>query len=201
MPDPSEPPSPSWSPSSAGDVTALLARIDRGDAAARDDLMGLVYGEFRAIAGNLMRQERAAHTLQPTALVHEAALRLLDGESVRRMKGRGYLFAAMTRAMRRILVDHARARAAACRGGNYQRVPLDTVVDAVENTGRVELVALDEALERLSELNARQAEVVTMRFFGGFEMAEIADTLEVSLSTVEKDWRLARAWLKTQMTE
>ncbi|MEX2189037.1 MAG: ECF-type sigma factor [Pirellulales bacterium] len=188
-------------PSPSGEVTALLARIEEGDSCARDDLLGLVYAELRSIAGGLMRHERPEHTLQPTALVHEAAMRLFDGDAIGAVKGRGYLFAAMTRAMRRILVDHARARAAIRRGGDHQRVPLDWVVDAVEQTGRVDLVALDEAIVRLGELNQRQSEVVTMRFFGGFDMAEIAGALGVSLSTVEKDWRLARAWLKTQLTE
>jgi RNA polymerase sigma factor (TIGR02999 family) len=182
-----------------GEVTTILARIEDGDAAARDQLLTLVYDELRMIAGGLMRRERQEHTLQPTALVHEATLRLLNAQALDNMKGRGYFYAAVTRAMRQILVEHARRRTAQRRGGDRSTVPLDCVVDSVETEGRVNLLTLNDALEQLSALNGRQSEVVTMRFFGGMGMEEIADALGISLSSVEKDWRLARAWLRTQV--
>jgi RNA polymerase sigma-70 factor, ECF subfamily len=185
----------------SGEVTAILGRIEDGDVAAREQLLVLVYDELRSIAGSLMRRERPEHTLQPTALVHEATLRLLNARTLDNLKGRSYFYATATRAMRQILVEHARRRGAQRRGGSHPNVPLDLVIDSVEAEGHVDLLALDEALERLAALNGRQAEVVTMRFFGGLEMQDIAEALGVSLSTVEKDWRLARAWLKTQISD
>ena len=149
----------------------------------------------------MMRRERDNHTLQPTALVNEAALRMLGQISDIASRDRAYFFGAMATAMRRVLVDHARSRNAARRGGDYQRQSLDYAIDAVEQEAQVDLLALDDALDQLAELNLRQSEIVSLRFFGGMSIPEIADHLSVSVSTVEKDWRVARAWLHGQLGE
>jgi RNA polymerase sigma factor (TIGR02999 family) len=182
-----------------GEVTRILARIQAGDGAAKVRLLEVAYDELRALAKDLMQGERPDHTLQPTALVHEAVLRLDRDDALGRGGNRAYFFGAVARAMRRILVEYARKRRAARRGGGQVRVPLDRVIELVEQTHQVDLVALDEALQQLESLNGRQCEVVTLRFFGGLEMREIAENLGVSVSTVEKDWRISRAWLRRKL--
>jgi RNA polymerase sigma factor (TIGR02999 family) len=147
----------------------------------------------------MMRRERDGHTLQPTSLVHEAALRMIDEDALGRIPNRSYLFRAMATCMRRILIDHARAKGAQRRGGDRRREEWDGALEVAAMNAPVDLLALDEALERLGALDARQAAIVELRFFGGFEMQEIAEQLGVSLSTVEKDWRIARAWLRSQL--
>jgi RNA polymerase sigma factor (TIGR02999 family) len=184
-----------------GEVTRILGRIVAGDESAKEQLLQTAYDELRALAGRLMKQERPDHTLQPTALVNEAALRLLQEDALERMPNRAYFFGTMATAMRRVLVDHARARRAGKRGGDGERTPLDAVVDQLQETQQLDLLALDEALARLEALSERQARIVSLRFFGGLELAEIARQLEVSLSTVEKEWRMARAWLRQQLEE
>lgn len=184
----------------ADTITALLGRIESGDDAARDELLALAYGELKSLAGDLMRKERPGHTLQPTALLHEALLRVQDQKQIGQGRGRSYFFAVMAGAMRRVLVDHARARRASRRGGTeHQRVPLDAIVDAVEQDQKFDLIDLDDALLQLSLWNPRHAEVVTLRFFGGWTVAEVAGHCECSVSQIEKDWRLARAWLSQKL--
>jgi RNA polymerase sigma factor (TIGR02999 family) len=134
-------------------------------------------------------------------LVNEAALRLLGEQSVPQGKGRAWFFGAVAAVMRRVLIDHARKRNAQRRSGGWARVPLDTAVEYLETTHRIDLVDLDDALQQLEALNPRQSAIVERRFFGGFEMPEIAEQLGVSLSTVENDWRIARAWLRQQLAE
>jgi RNA polymerase sigma factor (TIGR02999 family) len=185
----------------SGEVTRILNEIEAGDPAAQGKLFEVVYDELRALAASLMRKERAQHTLQPTALVNEAALRLLGEDALRRVRNRAYFFGMMGLAMRRVLVDHARTRGAQRRGGGQERLPLDAAVDLVEQTHQVDLLALDEVLRELEALNRRQYDVVMLRFFGGFEVPEIADQLGIGLSTAEKDWRLARAWLRRRLEE
>jgi len=146
-----------------------------------------------------MVRERPGHTLQTTALLNETLLRLLGGESLKEAADRDYFFGAAARAMRQVLVDHARKRAAVKRGGHQQRLPLDDLLDAAEEQD-LDVIALDEALGRLSEWNQRQSQVVTLRFYAGLSMKEIAATLGVGLSTVENDWRIARAWLRGQLS-
>ena len=180
------------------DVTVLLARARGGDEQARGDLIARVYGELRRVADGLMRREHPGHTLSPTAVVHEAVIKLLDGAALDRAADRSYLFASAARAMREVLIDHARRRATARRGGGRQRVPLDAVVDYFEDQG-LDLVAVHEALDRLAERNGRQAQVVTLRYFGGLTVPEIAEALGVSVGTVERDWRIARAWLSNEL--
>jgi len=179
-------------------VSLLLHEIRNGHHAAEDRLIRLVYRELRLLADSLMNHERPDHTLEPTALVHEAWMRLLDQSALQNITDRKHFFGAAVRAMRQILVDHARSRAALRRGGTWNRVPLDHVVDALEKKSG-DIQSLDAALDELSALNQRQAQVVTVRFFGGLSMKEIARHLDVSLSTVENDFRIARAWLRCRV--
>jgi RNA polymerase sigma-70 factor (ECF subfamily) len=179
-------------------LTLILGRARAGDEGARGELLALVYDELRQVASHLMRRERAGHTLSPTAVVHEAVIRLLGDAVFDKATDRGFLFASAARAMREVLIDHARRRGADRRGGGRRRVPLDAVVDYFEGQG-LELVAVHEALDRLAERDERQAQVMTLRYFGGMTVAEVAAALGVSVVTVERDWRVARAWLVGQL--
>jgi RNA polymerase sigma factor (TIGR02999 family) len=176
------------------DLTLVLGKARAGDHGARGELVALAYDELRRVASRLMRRERADHTLSPTAVVHEAVIRLLGEAVFDRAPDRDFLFASAARAMREVLIDHARRRAADRRGGGLRRVPLDAVVDYFDEQG-LDVVAAHEALDRLAELDSRQAQVMTLRYFGGMTIPEVAVALEVSVVTVERDWRLARDWL------
>ena len=186
-------------------VTDTFLRWRSGDASALDDLLPRVYDELRALADAYMRRERAGHTLQPTALVHEAFLRLLrlpPGS----VQNRVHFFALAAQAMRRILADHARRHRAAKRGGNAVRVPLEVieggaggVAAAAGGTQDVAADDLDAALEDLAKLDERQARVVELRFFGGLSIEETAEVLGVSAATVKRDWLVARAWLHREL--
>ena len=170
----------------------LLAEIAQGSEAAREKLFSLVYDKLHKMANALMPRERLNHTLQPTGLVHEAYFKLFVGRPLE-ARGRAYFFGAAANAMRQILIDYARRISARPEG---KRVPLlDGILDTVRATHRVDILDLNEALEELKELHKRHWEVVCLRFFGGLPWREIADCLEVSTSTVEKDWQAARAWL------
>jgi RNA polymerase sigma-70 factor, ECF subfamily len=179
-------------------LTVILNRARAGDERSRGELIALIYDELRRVASRLMHRERAGHTLPPTAVVHEAVIRLLGEGVFDRAADRNFLFASAARAMREVLIDHARQRAAARRGGGMRRVPLDSLVDYFEGQG-LDLVAVHEALDRLVALDGRQAQVMTLRYFGGMTVAEVAAALGVSVTTVEQDWRLARAWLAGQL--
>ena len=174
-------------------ITRLLNAWQQGDVSARDRLFVLVYQELRRRAAVQLRRERRDHTLRPTALVHEAYLRLL-GQDRAQWQGRSQFFAIASEVMRRVLVDHARERKAAKRGGTAVRVALEEDVAAAE-AREVDLIALDSALDELAAMDPRQSRVVEMRFFGGLDMAEIAEILDVSRATVDRDWRFARTWL------
>ena len=184
-------------------ASVILQRLGAGDRAAEAELLALVHAELHALARSALRSERAGHTLQATALVNEAWLRLVDGNSTD-WAGRAHFFGAAARAMRQVLVDHARARAAAKRGGGRARQEydeaglLDASLDAYEDRA-LDLLALDEALARLARADPRAARVVELRFFTGLEMAEVARVLAVSVPTVERDWRLARLWLRAEI--
>ena len=183
------------------ELTAILDRISSGDTDAKDELFELAYRELRGMAQRMMASEKPDHTLQPTALVNEAAIRLLGSESLEHAGDRSYFFGAMSLAMRRVLVDHARALKAQRRGAGRTNQSLSGLIEEVEQAYDVDLLSLDEALSQLAGISPRQSEIVVRRFFGGFEMQEIADQLNVSLSTVQKDWRVARAWLRHQLAE
>jgi len=159
-----------------------------------EDLDALLYGELRALAADFLRRERADHTLQPTALVHEAWIRL-SAQRDAHWVDRAYFFAIAAQAMRRILIDHARRRHADKRGGGLQRITLATEVTPPLDSADVDLLALDDALVRLAALDERQARIVELRFFAGLTVEEVAEALGVSARTVADDWRLARAWL------
>ena len=181
-----------------GDLTAILAEVHAGRADAQERLVRAIYPQLRRIAGRLMRREEPGHTLQPSALVHEALLRLLDGDALADVPNSRYLLAAAAQAMRQILVDHARRRHTAKRLGGLIRLPLDEALVAYEAQG-LDVLALHDALDRLARSNPRQARVVTLRFFGGLSMAEAADALGVSLPTAERWWAFARSWLYTEL--
>jgi len=175
-----------------GEITLLLEEIAAGSETAKEQLITLVYGKLHNMACALMPWERSNHTLQPTALVHEAYFRLFVGKPLKPVN-RAYFFGAAANAMRQVLIDYARKIAARPEG---KRVPLlDGILDSVRSTYRVEMLDLDNALEQLRRMHERQWEVVTLRFFGGLKWDEIAAYLKVSTSTAEKDWQAARAWL------
>jgi RNA polymerase sigma-70 factor (ECF subfamily) len=182
---------------SPGDVTILLSEIRRGNRGAESELISLVYDELRRLAAHYMRRERPDHTLQATALVHEAYLRLVKQREVP-WQNRAHFFAIAGRLMRRVLVDHARAHCRGKRGGTLQRIPLgETLLFSPERSE--ELLELDRALILLAEEYPRQSQVVELRHFGGLTVDEVAEVLKVSPKTVKRDWSLARAWLHREI--
>lgn len=187
---------------SPGPVTCLIRDIQEGDTGAAADLLPLVYEQLRAIAHQRMREERADHTLQATALVHEAYARLVGNEEIS-WDGRGHFFVAAAEAMRRVLVEHARARACQKRGGpgrDRRRVPL-SVVDLAQSDDFEEILILDEALCRLTEMSPQMGDVVRLRFFAGLSIEETAKALGISTPTVKRRWTWARAWLFREMKD
>lgn len=184
---------------STNEVTRVLVAAAGGDQNAAEKLLPLVYDELRALAAGALRRERRDHTLQPTALVHEAFLRLID-QSHAEYNSRTHFFAIGAQMIRRVLVDHARKHHAVKRGGHAERLTLTAMVDPGHER-ELDVLALDDALKRLAELDDRQAKVVEMRFFGGLSVEQTADMLDVSPRTVEQDWRMARAWLKRELSE
>lgn len=178
------------------EVTGLLRAWGEGDHGALDRLMPLVYDELRRLAEGYLRRERHDHTLQPTALLHEAYLRLVD-QSLH-LENRHHFFGIAAQIMRRILVDHARAHQAAKRGGGGARLSMDEIAEQAE-TQQVDLVALDDALKDLAALDPQQARIVEMRYFGGLTIEEVAAVLKISPATVKREWHLARTWLKREI--
>ena len=183
--------------SEQGDVTLLLGELRQGHRDAEAKLFQLVYDELHRLAKHYMRGERPGHSLQATALVHEAYLRLTRINDVD-WQGRSHFFAVSAQAMRRILVDHARARCADRRGGPQEKVSLDEAL-VVSFERPEQFIALDEALNRLAELDARQARIVELRFFGGLSEEEAAAVLGISARTVKRDWQMAKAWLLKEL--
>ena len=181
-----------------GEVTGLVLAWNAGDTTAIERLMPLVYDELRRLAELHFRRESAGHTLQPTAVVHEAYLRLVD-QSRMTWKNRGHFFAVASQAMRRILVDHARARTAEKRGGGERRVTLEAAEESPEPIQEFDLLALDEALTRLKGLDHGQAQIVELRFFGGLSIEETAEAMETSPSSVKREFRSAKAWLYREL--
>ena len=183
-------------------LTRLLAAWGNGDPEASEELLPLVYDQLRSLAREYLRRERADHTLQPTALVHEAYLRLAGGASIA-WQGRAQFYSVAARAMRRVLVDHARAREVRRRGAFQHRVPLTNAQDIPdpESAAGPDILALDAALARLAEVQPRRGQVVEMRFFGGMDVPEIAAVLNVSEKTVLRDWQVAKIWLHRAIGE
>lgn len=180
-----------------GEVTNLLIQLKKGNQDAESRLVPLVYEELRRLAGRYMRGERPGHTLQATALVHEAYLRLA-GEREISWQNRAHFFAVAANLMRRILVDHARTKRAKKRGGDDQKVSFDEAV-LVQPQASPQCLALDEALERLAKRDPRQARIVELRYFGGLSEQEAAEVLGISTRTVKRDWNVARAWLYQEL--
>jgi len=181
------------------EVTQILQEWNDGSAEAPARLMSLVYAELRRLARSYLRREREAHTLQPTALVHEAYLRLVDQTQIA-WENRAHFFGIAAQLMRRILVDHARAHSAEKRGGPGVKIQLDEAHFMPEERGD-DLLALDEALERLAETDPRMSRVVELRFFGGLSELEAAEVLGVSERTVRRDWQMAKLWLYRELSQ
>jgi RNA polymerase sigma-70 factor (ECF subfamily) len=184
---------------SPDNLTGLLTEWRQGDKAALEALTPLVYDELRRIAHRYMQSEREGHTLQTTALVNEAYLRLEDQHRIE-WQSRAHFFAVTAQVMRHILIDHARRRHYAKRGGEAYQIPLEEAV-VMSQPRAAELVALDEALDELAKLDPRKSRVVELRYFGGLSLAETAEVLEISPMTVRRDWRVAKAWLFRRMKD
>ena len=184
--------------SAAHEVTQLLHQISGGDASAVERLVPLIYAELRQIAGRAMRHERSDHTLQPTALVHEAFLRLV-GKPDLSWESRAHFLNIAAQAMRRVLLMHARERGAAKRGGGAERVTLDDQLVGSAEKG-IDLIGLDESLERLAAIFPRKARVVELRFFAGLSLEETGKVVGISLATVKREWDFARAWIRRDLT-
>ena len=187
-------------PHPRGQVTLLLAALRNGNQNALAELMPLVYQELRRLAGHYMRGERAGHTLQATALVHEAFLRLVDQDQAG-WQNRAHFIGVAAQLMRRILVDSARRRVAAKRGGAPVTLEEDRLNGGASFGQSAEILAVDEALARLSQLDPQQARLVELRYFGGLTVEEAADAMGISPRTVKRDWALAKAWLRQQLDE
>jgi RNA polymerase sigma factor (TIGR02999 family) len=181
------------------EITRILQALSTGDEEAPERLMPLVYDELRRLASGYMRRERSGHTLQATALVHEAYMRLVDQTQID-WKGRAHFFSIAARLMRQILVDHARERNAAKRGGGVTKLALDEAISfAAEN--EIDLIALNDALNSLAALDSQQARIVELRFFGGLTIQDAAEVLKISPATVKREWGLAKAWLRREIVK
>ena len=181
------------------DISRLLRQWSNGDRAVLEQLLPLVYDELHRQAARYLRRERIGHTLQTTALIHEAYLRLIDQRDVR-WQSRTHFFAIAAQMMRRVLIDYARAKHREKRGGDDVRLPLDAVNLVATDENSVDLMALDQALQRLAELDEQQARVVELRYFGGLSLEETAEVLHISRATTARDWDVAKAWLRRELT-
>ena len=183
--------------SKPSEVTRLLRQLDTGDRSGVDELFAAVYQQLRNLAAQFFRSEPKENTLQPTALVHEAYMKLV-GQTHADWQGRTHFFAVAAQAMRRILVDHARRRRAAKRGGNRHRIALDDNL-VIESNRDEDLLALEDALTKLTKLDPRQAQMTELRFFGGLSVAEVAKVMGISTRSVEREWTMVRAWLRREL--
>ena len=181
------------------EITQILRRIEDGDSAASSELLPLVYDELRKLAAARMQREMPGQTMQATALVHEAYVRLADSDQVRTWNSRGHFFAAAAEAMRRILVERARQKSSVKGGGFYKRVPL-VDFEQTKLTPAIDLIALDDALQKISQHDLRKAELVKLRFFVGLTNEDAARVLGISTSTADNDWAYAKCWLRVEMT-
>ena len=182
------------------DVTRILSQIEGGDPTAADQLLPLVYEELRKLAAARLRQEKPGQTLQSTALVHEAYMRLVDVDEAQHCNSRGHFFAAAAEAMRRILVENARRKARLKHGGDKNRVELEPI-HSVDGSSRIDLLALDEALTKFAADEPLKAKLVQLRYFGGLTMPEAANVLDLSLATVERYWTFAKSWLYAELSD
>ena len=183
------------------DITQILSAIEQGDPSASSDLLPLVYEELRRLAASRMKQERSGQTLQPTALVHEAFIRLVGGDDPQQWDGRGHFFAAAAEAMRRILIDNARRKGRVKRGGDLSRRDLNDDTATVEPGNVDELLILDDALNKLGSEDPQLAKLVELRYFTGLTIEETAKLLGVSPRTTKRNWAYARAWLQREMSK
>lgn len=186
-------------PALPNEVTQLLINWSNGDKAALDDLVPMVQAELRRIARRYMRREDPGHTLQTSALINEAYIRLIDQQDVQ-WQNRAHFFAVAAQVMRHILVDHARRHAYAKRGGGARKVSLDEATVSTEQRA-AELIALDDALNKLAALDPRKSKIIELRFFGGLNIEETAEAMKISSPTVQREWRSAKAWLRREMNK
>ncbi|HKA02572.1 MAG TPA: sigma-70 family RNA polymerase sigma factor [Candidatus Solibacter sp.] len=186
-------------PEAAPDVTQLLVNWSRGDQAALDQLMPLVYGELRRLAAAYLRRERSNHTLQSTALVHEAFLRMVNQQDVQ-WKNRAHFYGIAAQMIRRILVDYARSQHAEKRGAGAVKLELDEAMAVAQTNSEVDLLSLSDSLDRLAQLDERQSRVVELRFFAGLSIEETAEVLHLSPASIKREWQTARAWLFRDMS-
>lgn len=180
-------------------LTQMLIQLSEGNAQMVDDILPLIYDELRRLAGSYLRRERSDHTLQPTALVHEAYIKLIDQTQVK-WQNRAHFFGIAANIMRRILVDYARQHKAEKRGGAAEKMPLEEEILIVSEGKSAELLALDEALENLAKIDPQKSKIVELRYFGGLSVEETAEVLGVSEITVKRHWRMAKAWLYGQLS-
>ena len=185
---------------SSQQLTQMLIQLSEGNAQMVDDILPLIYDELRRLAGNYLRRERSDHTLQPTALVHEAYIKLIDQTQVK-WQNRAHFFGIAANIMRRILVDYARQHKAEKRGGAAEKMPLEEEILIVSERKSAELLALDEALENLAKIDSQKSKIVELRYFGGLSVEETAEVLGVSEITVKRHWRMAKAWLYGQLSQ
>ncbi len=181
------------------DVTHILSQIESGDPSAAEQLLPLVYEHLKTLAAAKMTDERPDHTLQATALVHEAYLRLVGPNDERSWDSRGHFFAAAAEAMRRILLNHARGKATARRGADWSRVTLDAI-NSLDGIDPAELIAVDDTLDQLDRQDSRAAQIAKLRIFAGLTIPEVADVLGVPRRSVDRQWAFARAWLRTHLS-
>jgi RNA polymerase sigma factor (TIGR02999 family) len=186
------------SQTSSQNLTQMLVQLSEGNSQMVEDILPLIYNELRKLAGNYLRRERSDHTLQPTALVHEAYIKLIDQTQVK-WQNRAHFFGIAANIMRRILVDYARQHKAEKRGGAAEKLPLEEEILIVSEGKSAELLALDEALENLAKMDPQKSKIVELRYFGGLSVEETAEVLGVSEITVKRHWRMAKAWLYGQL--
>lgn len=183
---------------SSSDITQLLIELTGGREDVVDQILPVVYDELRRLAGSYLRRERSDHTLQPTALVHEAYMKLIDQKQVR-WQNRAHFFGIAAQVMRRILMDHARKHKADKRGGSAEKLPIDEEILVVSNESSSQLLALDDALKTLAQMDPDKAKIVELRYFGGLSIEETAEVMGVSVPTINRHWKLAKAWLYGQL--
>ena len=181
------------------DVTRILSEIEDGNQKAAEQLLPLVYAELRKLAASKMSHEKPGMTIQATALVHEAFVRLVDKTTPQHWDNSRHFFSAAAESMRRILIERARQRASLKRGGDRERLELDAIAPAITPLGCDDILGMDEALKKLEQQHPRKAEIVKLRFFAGHPVKQVAETLEISISTAENDWAYARSWLRLEL--